>query len=207
MILDFLWQHSSLVRATSGSGWSATTQLLNLKVKRVLILDVWHSLNASCQSMWSVQDLFFAEFHEIPSSLLYKTMKWRCKYKIHTAPTHRPISCVPYIPSGRQLCMDPIWSWILKTRKEWERKIPIIKKMWHPRYGKTMMLICCLSGPKRQAKRKVWCLIHQLLMHWSLYKVQISSRDVSIRCGRRWMTSHVLGWGFRKYKAAQIWRY
>jgi len=26
-----------------------------------------------------------------------------------------------------------------------------------------------------------------------ILKVQISSKDVSIRCGRRWMTSHVLG--------------
>lgn len=75
MILDFLWQHSSLVRATSGSGWSATTQLLNLKVKRVLILDVWHSLNAWCQrSMWSVQDLFLLSFMKFHPP--YCTRQW-----------------------------------------------------------------------------------------------------------------------------------
>lgn len=49
-----------------------------------------------------------------------------------------------------------------------------------------MMLICCLSGPKRQAKRKVWCLIHQLLMHWSLKSKYLQKMFPSGADGAGW---------------------
>ena len=166
------WCLTSCGSSRHGSGLQAAA----IGVQRPSGLDVWHSLNAWCQrSTWSVQELFLLNFmkvYEILHSLLYTHRQW--SEDVSTRFT--------LLQCANLMC--PIWPihTIWKATMYWFYLILDSKKcaknrkydpnhqanLWHPRYGKTMMLICCLSGPKRQARRKVWCLIHQVLMHWSL---------------------------------------